>query len=100
MHQEKAVGFAHLYGERVAGDKTGVELVESPLEDLIHQTACWAITEQHSNLDSENGKVQQQVKVQRLDPPPKFKGRSPKGTAIIKYQLFMSEMHTLRFYSC
>ena len=40
MHQEKAVGFAHLYGERVAGDKTGVDLVESPLEDLIHQTAC------------------------------------------------------------
>ena len=28
----------YLYGEGVTGDKAGVELVKSPLENLVHQT--------------------------------------------------------------
>ena len=28
----------YLYGEGVTGDKAGVELMKSPLENLVHQT--------------------------------------------------------------
>ena len=45
----------YLYGEGVTGDKAGVELMKSPLENLVHQT-CRPISLQHSNLENKRSK--------------------------------------------